>query len=272
MPLPDDCEPCSQPSDQPNSNPAGFVEPNVPGGGADNSGTLPVIPPTEGPGPVDTGLEIDTSLPNYAGLYPRQDITNFAAWCQSLPRLGAIQGIIMTMLTNHFADAKNIEDPNLRNYVWTPGTDSPIIIAVEEDWEAEFINRKPAIFLKRQAVVIDKIAIGDRKQSGRLDGVVEYNVLVKGSHVLKCHQRLGQPADDLAWEATSVIVRTAPFIRAWLGLSELRATYIGAKEQQEKSGDIAYFVPVTVPWAFQYPFKTKAAAPIVKYIDLAFFR
>jgi hypothetical protein len=247
------------------------VEPNVPGGGVGNSGTLPVIPPAEGPGPIDTGLEIDTTPPNYDGLYPRQDLTKFMKWCQSLPKLGAIQGIIMTMLTNHFADPKNIENPTLREYVWTPETTSPIIISVEEDWEAEYINRKPAIFLKRQAVVIDKIAIGDMKQSGRIDGVTEYDVLVKGSHVLKCHQRLGQPTDDLAWEAFSVILRAAPFIRKWLGLSELRANYIGSKEQQEKSGDIAYFVPVTVPWAFQYPFKTRAAAPTIRYIDLAFF-
>lgn len=272
MPQPSDCDPCQQPFDQAPSDPAGFVEPNEPGGGPDGSGDLPVIPPDVGPGPTATGLELDTSEPDYAGLYPRQDLTSFMKWCRTLPAFSAINGILMTILTNHFANAKNIINPTLRPYTWDTTASSPLTITTEEDWEAESINRKPSLILSRQAVVVDKVAIGDRKQSGRIDGIVEYAVLMKGSHVIKCKHVAGRPTDDLAFETAALLIRACPFIRAFLGLTEMRVTYIGGKEQVDKDSDLTYFVPVTVPWAFWYIFKTTAVAPTIDSIDLAFFQ
>lgn len=266
----ENCIPCTTPTDLQNDNPAGVQDPNEPAG---VSGTLPVNPPVEGPGPVDPGISIDLTPPNYAGDYPRQNLENFRKWCQTAPTFKMIQGLIMTMLANHFGDVRNIENPFLRQYVWTPDDlTTGLVLNIEEDWSPNIINRKPAVYIKREAVQVVKLAINDMEQGSNLDGRSKYDVLFQGSHTLRCYGNNSLPPDDLAFEVATLVIRAAPVIRNYLSLANLRVTDISAKVRDDTAPAESYFSSITVPWAFVYRYQVHRQAPQINVIDLSFFK
>lgn len=270
----DYCEPCVPPSDPKVDNPLGLLEPNTPAGGSGIGASLPPNPPAEAPGPIDPGISIDTSDPDYAGNYPRQDLATFDQWCGKVPTFKMIQGLIMNMLANHFSDPKNIIDPFLRQYTWTGDTaTSTLILNVEEDWDPNIIDRKPAINIKRMDVDIQKLSINDMEQGTiRTDGKKRYAILFVGSHTLRCYGSNSAPPDSLAFEAATLIARAAPVIRNYLSLAQLRVTKITAKVRDDTDPAEAYSVNISVPWAFWYRFETNQVAPALQFIDISFFR
>jgi hypothetical protein len=271
--MPDEtCDPCSLPSDsKDNLNPTGFVEPNTPVGESD--GSLPVNPPVDPPGPTNPGIGVDDSNSDYSDGYPQLDMGNFRQWCQQVPSFKMIQGMIATILANHFADVRNIKNPFLKQYIWTSDpTTSNLIINVEEDWEPNITNRKPAIFIKRNEATIQKVAINDMEQSGRIDNVNEYAVHFVGSHSVRCYGANSQPPDDLAFEVATLMTRVAPAFRNFLPITQFRVTTIGAKDRDDSDPAEAYSVTITIPWGFWYLFKVTRNAPLLQFIDLAFFQ
>jgi hypothetical protein len=266
----ENCEPCKTVHDGDNSNPAGVVDPNTPLGGVNFD--IPAIPPAAAPGPADPGQTIDTSPPDYAGGFPRQNLQDYNYLCDQLPTINMMQGLIMNILANHFSNAANIIDPTLRQYTWDPDPAvTKLILNIEEDWDPDVIGRRPAIFLSRQPMTITKLSINDEELGGKLSGVRKFDMLIRGSHSMVCHHMGSAPPDSLAFEAAMLIARVAPILRQWLRLMDFRVTDIGAKEREDDPQD-AYKVAVTIPWAFWYPWKIDPVAPVLEFIDMKFFQ
>ena len=247
--------------DQGTNNPVGGQNPN-----------LPANPSTTAPGPNDPGLTVDESNPDFAGMWPRQDGQTFQQFCGQLPTLRLIKGITLNILYNHFANAKNIIDPFLRQYVWHPDkATTRLIISVEEDWDPLIVGVKPAIYLTRGDVQIQRVAIGDRVMD---TGVTEneYFTLLQGSHILKCYANQGTVADDLAFEVGTLLLRTSRWISAALDTTFYRPRLMAAKQRDDRDPQDSFFAPVTIDWAIDYRFKERFSSPVINFIDIQAFR
>ncbi len=243
---------------------------NAPVGGLNPN--LPVNPPFEGPGPTDPGTTFDESPPNYAGMYPRQNGDRFAEFCRIVPTLRMVNGIILNILYNHFADPKNIIDPALRQFVWSPvKADSKLVINVEADWDPSIIGQKPAIFLDRLEYDFEKIAIGDRIQQTRHDGIMEFMCNVVGQHVLKCYSDNSSPADALAFEVGTLMLRVSPWIAWQLNLTRFRPGKTTAKVRDDRAAQDTFYSAIPLNWAFDYRWKIKYNAPMINFIDIQAF-
>ena len=147
-----------------------------------------------------------------------------------------------------------------------------MILNVEEDWDANIVGRKPAVYLSRQDVHILKIAINDMEQGGRLDGKQYFDVLIAGSHILKCYGLNSLPPDNLGFEVAMVLLHSASKLRNWLRLNQFRVTGMGKKTQDERDPQNTFHTPVAVPWAFWYRWVVTPSSPKLQFIDLAFFK
>lgn len=234
---------------------------------------LPVNPPTEGPGPVDPGIQLDEAPPAYDSLRPRQNPESFREFCNKIPTLRMINGITMTILTNHFADTANIIDPVLRQFSWHPDKEqTKIIIDIQDNWDPLNVGRKPAIYLKRMDVDLPRVAIGDRKQGTRLDGSVEYFTWWTGSHLVKIYGSQGASSDSLAFEVATLLLRVSTWVVTTLKLGRYRPLKIQTLERDDRDPEDAYFAGIPVEWAFDYRYITKFSAPKINFIDINAFR
>lgn len=243
---------------------------NNPVGGQNTN--LPPNPPTTAPGPNDPGSTIDDSLPDFDHMWPRQEGQSFQQFCAQLPSFRLMKGITLNVLYNHFYNAKNIIDPVLRQYVWTPDkTQTKLIISVEEDWDPTIVGVKPAIYLTRSDVQLQRVAIGDRvMDTGNTEN--EYFTLITGSHILKCYGNQGNVSDDLAFEVGTLLFRTSRWIGAVLGTIYYRPRLIAAKQRDERDPQDSFFSSVTVDWAIDYRFKERFSSPTINFIDIQAFR
>lgn len=234
---------------------------------------LPVNPPSVAAGPPASDLTLDENPPNYAAFRPRQNPETFREFCGKIPTLRMINGITMTILTNHFAEAANIIDPVLRQYLWNPAKEqTKIIIDIQDNWDPLNIGRKPAIYLKRGEVDLPKVAIGDRVQGQRLDGSIEYFTMCVGSHLVKTYGSQGASSDSLAFEVATLLLRTSSWIRDTLGLVKYRPLKIQALERDDRDPEDAYFSGIPLEWAFDYRYTTKFSVPKINFIDINAFR
>jgi hypothetical protein len=268
--MPDDCEPCGPSKDRDNSNPAGITNPNTPVGGVDF--TIPAPIPETAPGPEDSDATIDMSPPNYAGGFPSVDVSKYDYLCDTIPTINMIQGLIMSMIAHHFSDARNIINPTLRQYTWDPDvTQTNIIINIEEDWDPQITDRRPAVYLTRKAMKVMKLSINDEMQGGRNDGKQHFAVVVEGSHDLIVRGKGGSMTDSLAEEVAFLLVRITPLIRVWLKLVQLRVTDVSDKVREEGDPQDAYEARVSVPWAYLYHWETTPSAAVLEFINLQYF-
>lgn len=235
---------------------------------------LPTNPPTEGLGPVDPGIDLDLTPPNYDTFRPRQNPETFREFCAIIPTLRMINGITMTILQNHFAEPANIIDPILRQYAWHPDKEqTKIIIDIQDNWDPLNVGRKPAIYLKRMDVELPRIALGgDRKQGGRLDGSIEYFHMFVGMHMVKTFGSQGATSDSLAFEVGTLLLRVSNWVVTTLGLSKYRPMKIQALERDERDPEDAYYSGIPLEWAFDYRYTTKFSVPKINFLDINAFR
>jgi hypothetical protein len=234
---------------------------------------LPVNPPAVAPGPVDPGEILDTTPPAYDQFRPRQDPATFQEFCSTIPTFRLINGIIMTILSNHFAVAANIIDPTLRQYTWHPDIEqTKMVINIQENWDPNIIGRKPAVYISRGDVNIPKLVIGDRKQEGRLDGAIEYFTVFEGSHNVRVYGAQGAPSDALAFEIATLLLRVSRWVVTEIKLLKFRPLQVSKKDRDDRDPEDSYFASIPMEWAFEYRWLTKFSAPKINFLDINAFR
>lgn len=96
-----------------------------------------------------------------------------------------IEGGLRLHLASHFSGQRLIEQPNLRDYLWTAQFDtSQISIESVGRWRPDNAGARPAIVLRRNSYQPQKISIGN-KIHGLGDGAARaYAEFAIGSHTL----------------------------------------------------------------------------------------
>jgi hypothetical protein len=161
-----------------------------------------------------------------------------------------IDGFLRDILIRHFADPINIEDIDIKPFIWKDDASSAILIESIFRFLAESAERRPAIIIKPNSIQNLRLAIADGGIGVDHLGRRMFNTFWVGSHTLFCIGGSGGASQILATEAQRQITEFAPCVVARLELLRLQVVEVGSPVQVVEARE-DYATPVTVGWAYQ---------------------
>jgi hypothetical protein len=202
----------------------------------------------------------------------------------------ALTGVFVQMLRHHFADASRLEyngensftseehDQTMRElegYVWLPDRGSTKIqIDSVFRLNLEDIERRPALYVKRNELSTKKMSIGHGMSTGarknadgslkRIDG--EYHsILILGSHTTFAVGRSGAEAELLGQEVFELMLQFGPLLRSELHFQSFETVQCGEVSVLEES-TTHFAVPIVVAYAFPRSWRLEKVAPFLKTV------
>jgi hypothetical protein len=177
-----------------------------------------------------------------------------------------LTGVFLQLVRNHFSIAENIEEPRLRNCLWVPLVNDPLLPDPERSriliepvyrWDPSLLQSRPAIIVRRGALTQNRVGIAMNEQMslGGLDQASlplagrEYYLPFQGSHVLFCIAGDGGVAELLSTEIARELYQFARPITEEFGFEIFELGEIGEVQRLEEHNE--QFV---VPVAFTYRF------------------
>ena len=194
-------------------------------------------------------------------------------------------GSIIWILRRHFAQSRNIVDPDLKDYVWDEGvTESKITIESVSRWTGtptQAVQQRPGIYIKRNKYGRVKLGIGDRYMLGSnstvasldgsphnaIDSGTRYGVIIVGSHTIFCVGASGAEAEAIGTEVFFELMEFTPLIRRDLHLNKVDVMEAGGLSKLEESEE-HFVVPVTLTYAFNHDWALRQDAPRLKSVTL----
>lgn len=197
--------------------------------------------------------------------------TTVSSLCSLYPRPLIITGLFREILTTHFADPETIEEPDLRDLVWQPGTATSILIESNHRHIPELTEFRPAVIIKRNTMQNRRLGIADLNQGPPTDpaGRAHYTTFWAGSHTLFCIARSGAQAELLATEVYRQLHQFHPVIRDFALLLRFQVTEVGAIAELEEARE-SFVVPITVAYAFYDAWTITQEVPILRSVKLSF--
>jgi len=177
-----------------------------------------------------------------------------------------LTGFFRDLLTRHF-QAENIEQHDLRRYIWKEDLTTGILIESIHRWRGDLAEKRPAILIKRNQYSNTRMLVGD--QAGVDDsGNSCYVTWWAGSHTLFCIHASGASAEILATEVQREITQFAPVLMDTLNLFRLVVTDVGPIAEIEEAKE-SFVIPVTIGWAYQEAWKIRQEALRLQGIKLS---
>ena len=232
------------------------------------------LPPTV-PGPTMVGLDPISSL------------------CTTGHPANILTGILVRLLREHFANPANLEYngtiefqsdqgevplKQLQSYIWnSDNAQTRIQIQSVWDYNAEDIQRRPALYVKRNTLQTQKLAIGDgwtfgaqRDKNGKLLQVRgDYKCIqVLGSHTVFCVGTTGAEAELLGMEVMNQFIMFAPLIQTDMKFKRFMVMECGEVALLDEF-DQHFVVPVVVSYAFDMAWRIQKIAPWLKTLSIA---
>jgi hypothetical protein len=188
-----------------------------------------------------------------------------SALCHLGQRPLVITGIIRRLLISHFANSLNIEDPDLKTFIWQNNLATGILIESVQRWIGSLVEKRPAVLLKRNAYRNMRVLLNDRSGTDE-QGNEEYLTLWVGSHTLFCIQETGASCEILATEVQRELTQFAPVVKQRLDLVKFHVTEVGEASEVEESTQ-NFLIPITVGWAYQEKWKVIPEALAITAIN-----
>ena len=186
------------------------------------------------------------------------------------PNLYTLHGAFVTVIRRHFAQAENIEVPELRHYAWNKDDKlSQIFIESVYRWNPTNIQQRPAVIVKRGPWKFNPTGIGNRYMGPpETDGYAEdlHVVGVMGTHSFFCLGTSGTEADEIAMEVVNCLLGFSQVIREQFCLGQFLVSDIGAVSKVDECQD-HFGVPVNVGYSMQWNWKLIRQAPIWARLD-----
>jgi hypothetical protein len=190
------------------------------------------------------------------------------------------------LLRDHFSKASNLEfnganyldeTLELENYVWNEDNrDTRIKIESVWDYVLEDLQRRPALYVKRNKIQTQKSAIGDgftaapntdghgnvRNVPGRYQ-----TRAILGSHTIFCVGGTGAEAELIGWEVFNHLHQFAQVIREEFRFHRFIVPEVGEVGLLEEFDD-HFVVPVVVAYAAFPAWRVDVEAPWLKTVAI----
>jgi hypothetical protein len=179
-------------------------------------------------------------------------------------------GLVVQLLRQHFSDGHNIGEPSLRGTLWRTTNPTGIVIESSTKWDPSKGGQLPAIVVKRNDYAFQRFGINDQLMGGYGDdnsGAEWYTTFVIGSHTIFCLATEGAEAEVLGAETYFELLDFGPLFRRNFCLHRWVVQGVGAVHYLAEAAG-AYFVPVTISYAFEQVWKLRPDAPLLKKIGI----
>lgn len=188
-----------------------------------------------------------------------------------------ITGFFRDFLVRQWSLAANILAPELKQYLWSEGPASAILIESAHRFRADMVEKRPAIMIKRNSY--RNLAMGF---AGQIMGaglaayqyekgaISRYTTQFVGSHTLFCIHQNGASTEMLATEVQSQLVDFSPVIRRHLNLRFFNVAEVGAIQELDESTE-NYVVPITASWAYEYTWELRQESLPLQAVSISNF-
>lgn len=180
---------------------------------------------------------------------PQERGVSFSSLCSMGWRPLMLTGLMVDRLAQKFADPLNIEDRDLKRYVWQESERSGILIESIYSQRKDLLEKRPAVLVKRNAMKNLRMYLGERAGVTE-QGHMEYATYWIGSHTLFCIHSTGASAEILATEVQREMTQFAQTLIKYLRLMQISVLEMGAVSEIEEAKE-GFVVPVTVGWAYE---------------------
>lgn len=209
------------------------------------------LPPQEDPDDGDDGDVVSPPEPTPVDptVIPRGTIRQLICQAGGLqPQL--IKGLFMTVLADHFSDARYIHNEPLRKYRWLPNNEGDIKIIVAEDFTSdETIEQPLTIVVKRHDHQFQPLGIGGRGAETVEGRAIHY--MVAGAHTFIATGGNGAEAELLGQELGRMWTNETIRMVEELFFHSFFMHKIGSLGLIEELGN-AVGVPVSVVYTFEW--------------------
>jgi len=211
--------------------------------------------------------------------------------CSALAAMGpspaVLTGVFLRLLQYHFSTQANIENPLLKEYIWTSSTagcvnteqdgvvvpGSRILIRPSYSPRGPEVQQLPSLLVKREPVQSTRISFQDKSlvglnQNHVFDGT-QYQVNIAGAHSIICRGGTGVEADLLAEEVFFRMLHYQQIIKQDFRLGFLLAESMADVKSRDEYQRVFYAV-VRMTWAYVYRWKLIPESPIIKRVVLGY--
>jgi hypothetical protein len=178
-----------------------------------------------------------------------------------------ITGLLRDLLIRHFRTPLNVETPDLRSYVWSPGDRTGILVESIHRWRGDLVEKRPALIIKRNTYKNVRIGVADFQAIDR-HGFYEFATFWSGSHTVFCINTTGAASEILATEVQRELTQFGPLMVQYLGMMKWMVTEVGAVVEIEEAKE-GFAVPITVGWAYQENWRLEAESLLLRRIPLS---
>lgn len=193
--------------------------------------------------------------------------------CSSGQRPLLMTGAFVQWLRQHFIDANNIEDPDLKlentSFNWSSDLAATnIIIESYTKFNPLQIEHRPALIVKRNKLQHVRLGIDNRYMGGIGNtGSKDYSNAWAGSHTIFVLSGEGAECEKLTAEVYRELNQFAPAMRAALDLAKIEISEIGDMHVLEEATD-NFVVPITVAYSFFESWKLTNVAPPMRAVKI----
>ncbi len=185
-----------------------------------------------------------------------------------------ITGFLRDMLARYWSDPTNIVAPENKQYVWSEGKDSGILIESVYRYRADLVEKRPAIMIKRNSFRNVQTGFNGEILGGGMaayenekGAISRHSTLFAGSHTLFCIHGTGASTEILANEVMGHLMTALLPIRRHLGLRQFSVTEVGAIQELEESSE-NYVIPITVGWGYEFTWELKLESLPLQAVSL----
>lgn len=196
-----------------------------------------------------------------------------------------ITGIFLQLLRGHFSTPNSIKETRLRNCVWVPKTDDPVVADVTKTgimiepvykWDPRQVQLRPAVIIKRNDLdPRNRLGIGGNEQQ-ELGGIMPdnlpeagrtYLLPFRGSHTMFCIAQDGGAAELIATEVAGFLYQFARTFVEEFDFDSFELAGIGAVSKLEECEE-HFAVPVSFSYEFCDQWRVAMQAPRFKGVSI----
>lgn len=181
------------------------------------------------------------------------DFSDLSDLCGIMPRRLLTTGILIQWLRWHFTDPANIEDPALKEVLWSSAIETnSIVIDSVYKYDAAVVEQRPALFVKPGPWKILQYGIDNRKMGGfgDLADVRHHNSFVQGSHTVFCIAGESAEVEHLANEVYHELLEFGPVARRMFNFLRFQVSDVGEPAILEEATE-NFVVPITIAYGAQ---------------------
>jgi len=185
--------------------------------------------------------------------------------CQLTPMLAT--GVLVGFLQQHFGNPESIVNPLLQQYIWRNGDDTSMMIETCSNDSLSRIGMMPAILVRRNKMVFNRIVLNDEMKSLTGERDKRYIIEITGSHTVNCIAPSPGHAESLAAETSLFLLEAGICLRGWLFTKDFQLQETGELFQLQNNSRL-YDVPLTLTYVTDFIWKSMIEAPPLRHISV----